>query len=397
MPPSVERIRRAVTPVLAMVTPFGWVLLGASVACYVAGVELGWHELLLAASTCLLVVVLAAGFAIGGVGIELHLRVDPRRVTVGDSALAELEVRNVAKRRLLPFRIEVPVATTSGWFDVPSLPPGAVHREGFVVPTSRRSVVAIGPTVAVRGDPLGLVRRTAARTEIVELFVHPTITRLEPLTAGLLRDLEGQTTKDLSANDMAFHTLRDYVPGDDWRHVHWRSSAKADRLLVRQFLDTRRSRIAVLLDADRASYPTEDEFELAVSAAGSIAVAAARSDREVALVAGRHTDNRAVPHLLLDALARVEFGDATTSLRAAGRRAVRVAPDTTVAVAITGSATPFSDLRAVTTWFGPDVSVLGIRIAPEAPIGITMAAGMTVTAIKTLEDLRYLLSSAVRP
>ena len=31
-------------------------------------------------------------------------------------------------------------------------------------------------------------------------------------------------------SDLAFHALREYVPGDDLRHVHWRSSAKADTL-----------------------------------------------------------------------------------------------------------------------------------------------------------------------
>ena len=41
-------------------------------------------------------------------------------------------------------------------------------------------------------------------------------------------DLEGVPSDQLSMSDLAFHALREYVPGDDLRHVHWRSSAKAD-------------------------------------------------------------------------------------------------------------------------------------------------------------------------
>ena len=55
-------------------------------------------------------------------------------------------------------------------------------------------------------------------------------------------------------SDLAFHALREYQPGDDRRYIHWRSSAKAGRLLVRQFLDTRRSHLSIVVDADPDLY-----------------------------------------------------------------------------------------------------------------------------------------------
>ena len=60
-------------------------------------------------------------------------------------------------------------------------------------------------------------------------------------------------------SDLAFHALREYQPGDDRRYVHWRSSAKHGRLLVRQFLDTRRSHLAVVVDTDPGYAGGEDD------------------------------------------------------------------------------------------------------------------------------------------
>ncbi len=87
-----------------------------------------------------------------------------------------------------------------------------------------------------------------------DLYVHPRISSLERLGSGFLRDLEGQTTQDLSPSDVAFHTLREYVPGDDRRHVHWKTTARIGKLMVRQFVDTRRSFLSIVISTDPADY-----------------------------------------------------------------------------------------------------------------------------------------------
>ena len=69
--------------------------------------------------------------------------------------------------------------------------------------------------------------RDVAWTPVREMLVRPPMVPLDSLGAGLLRDLEGVSTDAVSQSDLAFHALREYVPGDDLRHVHWRSSAKA--------------------------------------------------------------------------------------------------------------------------------------------------------------------------
>jgi len=46
--------------------------------------------------------------------------------------------------------------------------------------------------------------------------------------AGRARDLDGPTFDSSPQGSAAFHTLRDYVPGDERRHIHWRSTARTD-------------------------------------------------------------------------------------------------------------------------------------------------------------------------
>ena len=267
--------------------------------------RLGWQELFLVAACCALALLIAVGFVIGRPGLDITIELDPARVSVGSPAAGRLVATNRSRARLRALAVEVPVGRGRATFQLPSLAGGASHDELFVVPTDRRAVIPIGPPSAVRTDPLGLLRRDAVEQTTVELFVHPKIIGLDSLSPGLQRDLEGQATRDLSTSDLAFHTLRDYATGDDWRHVHWRSTAKAGKLLVRQFQDTRRSQLTVVVDGARASYRTEDEFELAMSVAGSICVRAVtrpagrlpgrgqpRGDRRVAAPGPRHPGPR---------------------------------------------------------------------------------------------------------
>src|SRR5690606_18209330 len=112
--------------------------------------------------------------------------------------------------RLLPLRMELVVGDGAAEFHVPTLAGGASHEEVFVLPTERRGIIPVGPATAVRGDPLGILRRAVPWTQPIPLFVHPRTVALDHLGAGLLRDLEGQTTNDLSPSDIAFHALREY-------------------------------------------------------------------------------------------------------------------------------------------------------------------------------------------
>jgi len=380
---------------LRVVTPLGWAVVGIGAGAWVAGWWLGWAELMVAAGTCVLLCLAGALFVLRPATLRVEVGLDPTRVAAGDPSAGQVTVTNPTARRSAPLRVDLPIGNGAVAFDVPGLAAGQVIVEPFVVPTSQRGIIPVGPATSAREDPVGLFRREATASTGCELIVHPRTVALEPFGSGLLRDLEGLTTKDLSASDLAFHALRDYAPGDDRRHVHWRTSAKAGRLLVRQFLDTRRSSLCVVVDGRPESYGDPEEFEVALGVAGSIARRACRDELRSVLAAGDQAATGTVAHVLLDSLARARLdGHCPDLATLAGRAAARGA-DISFAILIDGSAVSGAMLRRAAARFSPEVGVLTVRVVPGSAPAIGAGARGPVAQLGALGDLPRLFRGGV--
>ncbi len=384
-----------IRPYVRVVTPLGWGFVATAALLWGAGTRLGWAELRVAAVAAVGLVALSVLLTLGGTSLRLRLWLVPLRVTAGGTSQATITAVNRG-RTSPPATIELPVGESMATFAVPMLRPAEQYRSFLNVPTTRRGVITVGPVTTVRGDPLGLARREVSRAEAVELFVHPNVILLPSLDAGLVRDLEGRPTTDPSASDLDFHTLRTYQPGDERRHVHWRSSAKASAargttsLLVKSYTDTRRSHLGVVFDARSASYVDEEAFETGIVAAASVAVRALSDEMDVTVVAGDHAVDRSGVARTLDGFARVE--PTTTDLPALAAHLVTLAPATSIVLLVTGSENPFTDLRRSTAQFGPQVRTIALRIRPGHPTSTASAYGLTVLSMGELADLSRLLS-----
>ena len=414
------RGRIARTPVggaLRVVTPLGRVVLAVVVVAWFAGRTLGWAELVLAAVLGGVVLVASTGLTVGRVSARGTVSLERERVTAGASIGGALRLAGPTRRRLVPLVVELPVGDVVRRFDVPASATGAPRHEVFAVDTDRRGVIVVGPATTVRGDPFGLLRRAAPLADAVELFVHPVTVSLPPLAGGLLRDLEGRTTEDVSMSDLAFHALRQYVPGDDRRHIHWRSSARAlsvDHaaggspgdmgLLVRQFNDTRRSHVMVVVDGDADAYARPDDAELAMSVGASVVTRAIRDELETTVVAADRlamsaSTGRGVGRAqrVLDAFAQATFttGTAATPLRELAARGLRATSDVTTALLVTGSGRAFADLRRAAAWFPPEVAVVAVRVDSGGRSSRSSAGALTVLDVEALADLPALLRGGV--
>lgn len=387
MTDKLRRLRATIDRASGPLTALGRTVVICGVVAWIGAWLLGWEELAIAAGASVAAIVLAALFTIGRTDLRIDTVITPSRVVVGERAVGELTVTNAAKRRMLPVRLELPVGTDVAVIDVPSLAGGHAFEETIVVPTSRRAVIPVGPTRSVRGDPLGLMRREVTWSDELELFVHPLTTNLNSLTSGWLRDLEGRPTNDRSPNDVAFHTLREYVPGDDRRHVHWRTSARLGELMVRQFIDNRRSHLGIVIDTDLGNYADEDELELAISMAGSLGLKAIADGQETSCIAGPVGVPAHNGQALLDGLSRVEVDESATDLAHTALRAAPALADASVIAVVTGSAIGLAKVQVAAQRFGVDPAVIALRADRAGQPGVQRTPRLVSITAPSLDTL----------
>ena len=343
----IARIGARLRLIASAVRPLAWVLGAIALGCLVIALPLGWIEVVVIALVIAVVLALCAVFLIGRTAYDVTLDLARTRVVVGERAVGALTLANRGSRAILPSRVVLPVGAGRGEFGIKRLAPGEEAEELFAIPTHRRGVVSVGPVSVVRGDPLGLFERAHRRDDPIDLFVHPRTIVFDGQSLGFLRDLEGLPASDLSRDDVSFHALNEYQPGDDLRRVHWRSSARTGVLMVRQYEETRRSHFVIGLSRNAVEYAEPDEFELAISLAGSIGLRAIRDSQHVDL----RVQGRALPSStgkqLLDSLAGVEEGRAKDGGLAtlAGTVAAHM-PLSSVVVLVGGSRTSPEELRA---------------------------------------------------
>ncbi|WP_194397208.1 DUF58 domain-containing protein [Microbacterium atlanticum] len=375
--------------VFGVVRPAAWVLILGAIALWVFGQALGWWELTAAAVVVAAVLVLCLLFLIGRTAYDVSLDLNRTRVVVGERAVGALTLANTGSRAILPSRVVLPVGNGRGVFDVNRLAAGESAEELFAIPTTRRAVVKVGPVSVVRGDPLGLFERVHRRDEPVDLFVHPRTVLFDGQSLGFLRDLEGLPAADLSPDDVSFHALREYQPGDDLRHVHWKSTARTGHMMVRQYEETRRSHFVIGLSTNPADYRDDEEFELAISAAGSLGLRALRDSHRVEV----RVQERALP-----SGTGKQFLDSLSALQASkprGGRIVELAgsvaaslPLASVVVLVCGSRVDANDLRTACSRLPFGARVLAVVAASsQTSPSLRRIGEADVVTLGTLEQL----------
>mgnify|MGYP000904130408 CR=1 FL=1 len=386
------------------VRPAGALVAVAASLGLVLGLAFGWVEWMVAGAVALVLLAMSVPFLFGARAYDVDLTLTHERVVAGQGVTGEIVVRNDGARVALPGRLDIPVGRGLVEFGVPLLRAGQSVSEPLEVPALPRGIVRVGPVTTVRSDPIGLLRREHAFDDVHDLYVHPRTVGLPSTSAGLVRDLEGNATRRLVDADMSFHAIREYVPGDSRRQIHWKSTAKTGQLMVRQYEESRRSRMAVVLGAATPEFLDADEYELAVSAAASLGLRAVRDARDVAVVTGSEIPRvvkgrlRAVrnvatvtPRALLDGFSALARYDNTMPVEDVCRLASEANERLSIAFVVTGSQVPVSRLRQAALAFPADTAVAAVVCDERAHPRMQAVSGLTVLTIGTLDDLSGLL------
>jgi uncharacterized protein (DUF58 family) len=301
-------------------TANGWFLLGLAVVLFAVGLWLSYRELMVAAWAMVAAVVGAGAWLARGSKLEMRREVWPDRVTEGGAASEVLTVTNRARRRSSAVLAVERFADQDVPLWLPGVAPRGTHSAELTLPTQRRGRFAVGPLLIGRTDPLGLVAASQRHETNSVLWVHPHVHHMPTIPTGRAETFDGPTSLASPQGGVAFHSLRDWQPGDDTRMIHWRSTARTGTLMVRHTVITSEPRLLIVLDTSAASF-VGDSFEEAVRVAASLVAAAARArfPTEFRTTSGVAVAVDPTGHGLievLDQLALVELGSDDSGLDA---------------------------------------------------------------------------------
>ena len=367
------------------VTPTGWAVITLVMVGLALAVAFQWGEALACALAGVVALVLAAMRVAWRPPHVVSIRVPNERIVAGQTAVGEISVRNERARSVRSGIIELPIGTGTGEFVVPPLGAHETWDEMFLISSRHRGLINVGPARAVRSDALGLLRRVRMWDEPVLLHVHPRTVRVPFDATGFQLDVEGVATGKLSSSDVSFHALRDYEPGDDRRAVHWQSTARLGKLIVRQYEETHRSHHVIVLDTSRDAWD-HDAFETAVSVAGSLGLANLRESRPVSLTTTEGWLPSGVAMRMLDALSEVKarsFGDLSRRVR----EAVAQRPGVSALTLIVGPNVTDTEAAHLARLAPIDVPVSIIRIGAEGVRARRDLGRGVLLDCSTLDDL----------
>jgi uncharacterized protein (DUF58 family) len=236
---------------------------------------------------------------------------------------------------LKPFALHVEVTNRKRWLNsyglavADMLPDGSAYAAGLLPSVSRNAsaIVECQAFFPRRGRyrlqhlriitryPFGLVERSRLVRTPDEVVVLPPVADVSEVLRSLTSDI-GEFESPYRGAGTDFSGLREYQPGEHARRIHWRSTARAQRIMVMEFQREEHRTVCLWLDnycpADEQNDPVgAGLFERAVILTASLALSLLQSEYEVSL----RTASGSVPsgsgahqaHRILGALALLEM------------------------------------------------------------------------------------------
>jgi uncharacterized protein (DUF58 family) len=264
------------------ITREGWIYIAGVIVVALAALNTG-NNLLFLILASLIAVILMSGIlssiTLGGIEMRLEL---PEHIFAGQPVRAQIELEN--KKFTLPsFSLRVEGAktkngTAAALLETPVyFPYVAKHecvKQSVPITFASRGAYRQDAFRVITRFPFGFLQK-ARRVELnAEALVYPSVEpsrdflEILPALQGALESLSKGGGQDLYA-------LRNYMPTDSARHVHWKASARSGSLMVREFTREDDCRVLLVLDPQISEGPLSaivlERFERAVTLCASIA------------------------------------------------------------------------------------------------------------------------------
>jgi uncharacterized protein (DUF58 family) len=151
---------------------------------------------------------------------------------------------------------------------------GRVLRGRYEIANAPRGRYRMDGAELLIADPFGLAEARIPLDRADQMLVYPRVYELEGLftDGGTPGGDRGRSMLHRTAG-YDLHSIREHQVGESLRRVHWRSTARRRRLMVKELQDTPRDEACVLLDGEAAAVAGEapdSTFDMQVRAAASL-------------------------------------------------------------------------------------------------------------------------------
>jgi uncharacterized protein (DUF58 family) len=277
----------------------------------------------------------------------------------------------------------------------------------LTTPCPKRGEFTIGPMSLISGDPFGLFKRRRKLKVGGRVIVYPAVVPLVSF-GQLPGDLPGGSVQGQRAYVTTPNSsgVREYRPGDAVRQIHWLSSARLRRLMVKEFDLDPLSESWLVLDLNRTVQVGSDQDsteEWGVVVAATLANYFLDQHREVGLVTQGHTivadrGNRQL-HKLLELLAVIHSSSTAPIEELVASEGVRFTRGAVVVII-----TPDVDESALAAWQllqARGLAVVAVlleaqsfgNMQPSLPLaGLLQAHGVPTYLIRKGDDLAHTLA-----
>lgn len=266
------------------VTRQGWIYMILIILVALAALNTG-NNLLFLILASLIASILMSGVlsSVTLAGIELRLQL-PENIFAGQPVRARVELKN-EKLTLPSFSLRVEGAAkkdaavaalleTPVYF--PYLPRQEAVAQSVPMLFPRRGVYRQEAFRIVTRFPFGFLQKTRRVDLLTEALVYPSVEATEEFLE-VRRGIQGAMESLAKGRGQDLYALRDYLPNDSARLVHWKATARSGSLMVREFAREDDCNVLLIFDPYSAaalpvaSVAEKDKFERAVTLCAAIA------------------------------------------------------------------------------------------------------------------------------
>jgi uncharacterized protein (DUF58 family) len=262
----------------------GWIYIAGIVLVALAAINTG-NNLLFLILACLIASILMSGVlsSITLVGVELNVEL-PEHIFARQTVRGIVELRN-DKETLPSFSLRVegakkkdePAAVllaTPAYF--PYVPRRQTVKQAVPLRFARRGLYRQEAFRIVTRFPFGFLQKARRLDSVSEALVYPSV-EATPEFLEVLPGIQGAIESLAKGRGQDLYALRNYLPNDSARHVHWKASARLGSLMVREFAREDDTRLVLVLDPHSeaarpgASGDEKERFERTVELCAAIA------------------------------------------------------------------------------------------------------------------------------